>query len=1515
MKITYNIYKVIRSIIVTAIALIIGVYVITYILLSVPAVQDKIRAKGEKELSALLHTNVKIGQLAISPFSQVELYDVLVPDQRGDSLMKVQKLGAGISIYNLLVKKKLVFTYAEILGLEGHITRDNPNAPTNLQFIIDALKSKDKNKPPTQFDIKIYNIVIRRSSITYDVLSEARKIGKFDKNHLAVSNLKADIALPQLKNDNFLIDINRLSLKEKSGINLESLSANLAIGKKAMDIKNLQIELPNTEITPEDIHLDYSDLNNLGNEIKNIPITLNIANSYVTLADFAGFVPALANFQEPIQVTLSASGTIHDMDIPSLSITTKNQRLTVAIAGRIQNIDNKNINATFPHIAVKANAAEIANLTSHFASLSPWLNGVISRCGNVHLDGSLAANKEHVSFNGFINTSLGNVNLNGKFAQMPERKQKQFNGTVSTTGFKLGTLLDKNDILGETAFDIRLDGTKSPQGIAGKVNGNIKYADVKGYRYNNITANVEFAPSLYKGNVKIDDKNLQASIEGLAHLAGAKSRVDTKIDVANVNPANLGLYKKYPYNNLKFTADASFTGSNIENATGNISVNNFSFDDTSGKGIHLKDLKIDAQNNTLPHSVTITSDLIDGKIIGEYNFKDLVPAIKGMLSQPFPSIFGEYAMSQHKRPNDFNFAFTVKPNKEIPTFFKLPIQVIDTIHIDGNVSETAHNFAVNIDAPYLQQGNKLIQGTHLEAALNSAEDNVTLQGQTIMPSKNGQILLNLNANGVNNQIDSDISWKINRKQDYSGEVSTSTHLTRDENNKLAADLNVNPTKIVINDTAWQIIPSKVDIAGGVIKVTDFMASCDKQFVKINGKVSHDPEDELCVELNDMSLDYVFETLNIDNVDFGGRATGKFYASNLYGKMPRLETPKLHVERFSYNKAILGNADIKSHFENSTKGITLDANITNKDGQHSFVDGTIFPTEDSLYLEFNADKINVAFLKPIMSAFTTDVQGQASGHAVLFGNFHRIDLMGDLYAQNFRMKIGYTNVEYSVTDSVHIKPGLIAFNNVVLHDRDGHTAKMTGTLTHTQFHNPMFQFSITDARNLLCYDITPQINSEWYGTIYGNGTAFISGVPGTVNIDVNMATAANSKFTFVMSDTQEATNYNFITFNDRNKKNAPSEEETDTRPAFVKGFEKKQTVQQESHPTIYRINLQAEITPLATMILVMDPVGGDRIKATGNGHLRMSYSNADDQLTMYGKYTLDKGDYNFTLQDIIIKDFTIREGSTISFHGDPYTANLDIEAIYSLNANLQDLDESFATDKDMNRTNVPVHALLRVKGDVKQPMISFDLEFPTLTSDAYRKVKSVISTDDMMNRQIIYLLALNRFYTPNYMGATSKNNELASVASSTISSQLSSMLGQLSENWSIAPNFRSDKGDFSDMEVDLALSSQLLNNRLIFNGNFGYRDNTLNTRNSNFIGDFDLEYLLNKNGNIRLKAYNHYNDQNYYVRSALTTQGVGVVFKHDFDRPFDFLKLNKTLKLKRDSAGTTKSNSATQKTKR
>ena len=297
---------------------------------------------------------------------------------------------------------------------------------------------------------------------------------------------------------------------------------------------------------------------------------------------------------------------------------------------------------------------------------------------------------------------------------------------------------------------------------------------------------------------------------------------------------------------------------------------------------------------------------------------------------------------------------------------------------------------------------------------------------------------------------------------------------------------------------------------------------------------------------------------------------------------------------------------------------------------------------------------------------------------------------------------------------------------------------------------------------------------------------------------------------------------------------------------------------------------------------MDPAGGDYIRAGGTGNLRLHYDSTGSLFEMFGKYQLDKGSYHFTLQDVIVRDFDIDQGSVISFNGDPYNAQIDIKAHAKVNANLLDLDESFAQDRDLNRTNVPVYAMLYVKGDLEEHDISFDIDVPTLSTEAKAKVKTAVNTDDQKSRQIIYLLTLGRFYTPDYMNSSTRSNEFTSVASTTITSKLSSMLGQLSDNWSIAPAVRTDRGDFSDVQVDVALSSQLLNNRLLLNGNFGYRDNTYNTQNTNFIGDFDLEYLLNRKGTVRLKAYNHFNDQNLYVRNAMTTQGVGIVFKHDFD---------------------------------
>lgn len=1491
-------YNTLRATFLIVVVLLVLAYSALYLGVSMPFFQNKIKGVAERELSNYLGTNVTINGITISPFNQVVLTGVRIPDQSNGELINVDKLGAGVSLSDLILKRKLVFNYAEIDGLHGTITRPDKNSPTNLQFIIDKLKPKP-GKPPTPYDIVIQNALIRNTDISYDVLNEPRKgDGIFDANHVHITDMVADLVFPRIKNNDFVIDVNRLAANEVSGLQLKELSGKFKINDTSTSFSNLVVDLPGTHLTPADATFHYSSLSKAVEEIKLQPIKLDMSDNYITPADLKALVPKLGEFTQPVNFTVDAVASRDMIDINNLKLNAQGGNIDLDLTGSVTNYRSVDaMEFDVKHIDLKATNGELSRLTQRFAKLPEKVQTIINKCGNVHLSGNASGNLANVTTDAKLETGLGDLALNGNY--VANGNDKHIKGKVSSGGFNLGSVLDKNDLLGMIAMDVDVDASVLPdKSLAGNVNGKVDYMDFKGYRYQNITADVNVDHNNYNGTLAINDPNGKIDLNADVLLDGANSTYDFDLLAHGVNFAKMKLTDKYSSNTLDLNMAASLKGNNLSNLAGNVKINDVSFiNNNTGKGFHLNNLAVDASSGEGPKCINIDTDFLHGTVEGNYDFASIVPAFKNIASRCFPQF-----MSGHTPPstgnNNFTFNIVVDPNDEfenyISSYVKLPVKLAHKATIDGFFNESQQELAVDVDLPYLIQGNKLIEGTKIHVGKESHNDNVTLNAQTIFPNDKGNLSLNIDANAVNDGVDANINWVFNRPTDYHGNVNLSALLGRDAQGKFMSKVNVNPTEVVINDTVWTIHEGSLEYRNGVIDVDEIKGSCADQFVRIAGKVSHDPEDLLTVELKDIHLDYIFETLKINHVTFGGSATGEFQLADLFSKSPRLSTDRLHVEDMTYNGAKMGNGDIKSSFDSENTAVKLYCDLTQDNGLHTYINGEIFAAADSLYMVFDANKANVEFMKPFMEAFTDEVHGLVSGHAVLFGNFKTIDLYGDVFAEDFSLKVGYTNCTYTCTDSIHIRPGLIAFNDIKIQDREHHTAKLNGWLRHNAFHDPVFNFTVTDAKNLLCYDITPAMNEDWYGTIYGNGSAIIAGEPGEVRIGVNMEAASQSKFTFVLSDSQEASEYNFITFRDRDLKDQPivavdtvkshlDEIPEEVRRLLMLKTNKKE--QQAAIPTRFTIDLQVDITPEAEIILVMDPVGGDRIKAYGSGNLRLNYNSIDESFVMFGKYVLEKGSYNFTLQDIIIKDFTIRDGSTISFDGDPYNAQLDINAVYSLNANLSDLDQSFSTDRDINRTNVPVNAMLKVKGGISEPELAFDLEFPTLSSDAYRKVKSVISTDEMMNRQIIYLLALNRFYTPDYMQSTKTNNEFTSVASSTISSQLSNILGQISENWQISPNFRSDKGDFSDVEVDLALSSQLLNNRLIFNGNFGYRDNTYNTRNTNFIGDFDLEYLLNRKGTIRLKAYNHFNDQNYYVRDAMTTQGVGVVFKHDFDNLF------------------------------
>jgi hypothetical protein len=257
-----------------------------------------------------------------------------------------------------------------------------------------------------------------------------------------------------------------------------------------------------------------------------------------------------------------------------------------------------------------------------------------------------------------------------------------------------------------------------------------------------------------------------------------------------------------------------------------------------------------------------------------------------------------------------------------------------------------------------------------------------------------------------------------------------------------------------------------------------------------------------------------------------------------------------------------------------------------------------------------------------------------------------------------------------------------------------------------------------------------------------------------------------------------------------------------------------------------------------------------------------------------------------MKEIIHKDFALKSGSTVTFTGDPYLANLDVQAVYTVNsASLSDL----STDASLTQSTVKVNCLMNLTGSLANPTIKFDLELPTVSEEDRELVGSATSTEEQMNTQIIYLLGIGKFYAYDYNANSNRSSSAtSSLAFSTLSGQLNNMLSQAmeNENWNIGANFSTGQEGWSDVEAEAILSGRLLNNRLLINGNFGYRENVM--ANTNFVGDFEAIWLLTKNGEFRLRGYNQTNDR-YFTKSTLTTQGIGFIYKKDFDKWTDLFQ--------------------------
>ena len=401
------------------------------------------------------------------------------------------------------------------------------------------------------------------------------------------------------------------------------------------------------------------------------------------------------------------------------------------------------------------------------------------------------------------------------------------------------------------------------------------------------------------------------------------------------------------------------------------------------------------------------------------------------------------------------------------------------------------------------------------------------------------------------------------------------------------------------------------------------------------------------------------------------------------------------------------------------------------------------------------------------------------------------------------------------------------------------------------------------------------DNTFCGVAYATGQISIKGEPGKLNIDIDAIPEINTIFSYNQSSPTAISDKQFITY--IQKSDSISNINTSDTP----------TVSLEPESDM-NINFRLDLNPSATLKILMDARTGDYIALNGDGIIRANYNNKKS-FEMFGTYVVDHGVYKLSIQDLIRKDFKFNKGGTIAFGGDPLKATLNLQAVYTVpSVSLNDL----SARSTFNQNNVRVDCVMNLSGTPEAPKIGFDFDIPNVNEDEKQMVRSLISTEEERNMQVVYLLGIGRFYTYDYNNTEQSQSSMAmkSLLSSTLSGQINQMFSTIignNSNWNFGTNFSTGEMGWSDMDIEGMLSGRLLNNRLLINGNFGYRES--HTTTNNFIGDFDLQWLLNKKGTFSLKAYSKTNDR-YFTKSSLTTQGVGLAVKKDFNSWKDIFKL-------------------------
>ena len=1450
------------------------------IAIQIPYVQTRVVNKLSNFLSEKTGFPTTIGHVSIDWLDQITLSGIEVIDLEGNNMAYVHQAKINYQLGSITQDNVIHFDEMYLDSASLFLAKNNVSDSVNdlnLNILIRRIKQM-VSKPNSQSKlIELGNVKLSKSTFSYYNSEKDSMYNRFDYQHFTLVDIDANLYDFRQIKDTISFNLTKLTATDRATrLKVKTLQTVFSVSQKQMIFDKLEAQFGKSTIT-EKVVFNYSSLKSMSDFINLVNIDALLKNVVLDTDDLAMFAPSILKHHQKMIVSGEFKGKISGFNFNNFNILLNGNN---KMKGKVSMYGLPDMAETFIDLNINSGSIDAQNLQALF---KPKTHSFLSSFGRTQLDGKFIGYINDFVAAGTFNTQMGKVvsNINLKVAE--EIKDSKYSGHLEMLDFDLGKLSNRSFFQ-----KITLNGEIKGKGLNFytadfELEGEIEKIGIFDYEYINIRTDAHFAEEFFEGKASIDDPNLKFSLEGAIDLRGGKDSYNAKLslDKAKLKPLNLSKY------NILLLADLAIDakGLKIDSIAGQADFRNI-FIEYDGKPLVIDSLFINTNHENNNRTLTITSDLFNTKIEGTYNYTSAIKSLFTLLKEyklnlknDQSALLAHYKNKDVNQQNRFliNYDIHLKEFTPVIQLFEENLKISNNTKLNGTYSSGYTSIlSINSSIDTLSFKGNEFYDMDIDISTSKIADSTNVLAIGHISSASQNLTNNINTENLvfESSWDNDhIEFGFNIEQK---EYNNNTSITGEVDflNDTTA-IHFDESSISLFENIWKFdLDNKISINNGDFHFSNFKVFNDQQSISVNGSISHDPSKRVIFNFDNMDIGLINPLIS---KKIKGSLNGFIEIQN-YFQSPSIEND-LSINGFYLDDFLIGDFYGKTHWKETDKSLKIKAFLDREERRTVNINGYYYPLDDTspLNLRANFDQAAISVLEPFFNKFFTEIDGHTTGIFKITGKPNAPIINGTGSVEQGKIKVNYLNTTYTFAGDFGFTGNEIKFTDIKLTDALGSKADLKGQISHINFKNMVMDLQ----SNMTAFQILNTSSSDnklFYGEGYATGQVAFKGPIKNMTINASATSTKGTKIHIPIGDTDKVEQEDYINFTSFTSDTLQTAQVDVSESVDLRGL---------------TMNFDLDITPDAYTELIFDIKSGDIIRGRGTGQINLQID-THGEFNMFGDYILDQGGYNFTLYNIINKEFNLLPESKVSWYGDPYQGVLDMSASYSQITSLSPLVDTTFQSIPAIRRGYPVDVALMLNGLLLSPKIDFDINIkdypatiigsngnPIYLEDIVTELESRISTDEHeLNRQVFSLIVLRKFSPPQSFNTT---GSIGNSVSEFISNQLSYWISQVDENLEVDV----DLGKLSDEEFNtfqLRLSYTFLDGRLRVTREGGF--NNQNQDVSGIVGDWTVEYMLTPNGKLRAKMYNrtNYNTLNSSSlnSTATITTGFSLLHTQDFN---------------------------------